>query len=105
MLKIGDRIHIGGGYDMEPAWLNGGSGYTGTVLEFLESESEKTTVLVELDAPLSFNQVTSSEVLLSLRYVGAKWTEQETCHVTLCAKKPNFHLISVDPHHKRRKCA
>jgi len=94
VLKQGDRIHIGGGYDQEPAWLKGGSGYTGVVQEFffVSNVVDKNEVaLVQLDAPLSFNEITASQVMLSLRYVGARWGDNETCHVTLCTRKPGEH--------------
>ena len=91
MLEIGDRLHVGGGYDMEPKWLHGGIGYTGTVKEFFfvaNIKDRNEVALVQLDAPLSFEGVTSSQAMLSLRYVGATWADTENCHVMLCTRKP-----------------
>jgi hypothetical protein len=35
-MKIGDRLKVSGGYDMNPPWLHGGNGYYATFLAFID---------------------------------------------------------------------
>lgn len=44
---VGDRVVVHGGYDMDPDWLLGGDGYTGTIRELTPQ-----TAAVELDDKL-----------------------------------------------------
>jgi hypothetical protein len=91
VLKVGDRVHVGAGYDMEPEWLQGGTGYTGTVEEFLtviNTGRKDETAIIRLDAPLSLQGVTASMLQLSLRHEGARWADTGSCHAVLCAQRP-----------------
>jgi len=83
-LKIGDRIQIGGGYDMEPKWLNEKENYTGVVKAFIPGQSESLAAVVELDEDIKFDDIVGNMIVLELRYVGAKWKKSEIVHVELC---------------------
>jgi len=87
-LKEGDRIQIGGGYDMEPKWSNGKQHYFGTVEKFIPGQNETPAAVIELDEKASFENMVGKYIVLELRYVGAKWKEKETVHVELCDFKP-----------------
>jgi len=87
-LKEGDRIQIGGGYDMEPEWLGGRQHYYGTVKGFIPGQNETPAAVIELDEDASFDDVVGKYIILELRYVGSQWNEKETVHVELCDFKP-----------------
>jgi len=87
-LNIGDRIEVGGGYDMEPRWLNGKQHYFGTVRKFIPGQNETPAAVIELDENISFEEITGKTLILELRYVGAKWKDKETVHVELCDFEP-----------------
>lgn len=87
-LQKDDRIQIGGGYDMEPQWLNGKQHYSGTVIAFIPGQNETPAAVIELDENASFGEVAGKYLILELRYAGAKWNEKETVHVELCDFQP-----------------
>ena len=87
-LNIGDRIEVGGGYDMEPGWLNGKQHYSGTVRKFIPGQNETSAAVIELDEKISFQEVTGKTLILELRYVGANWKDKETVHVEVCDFEP-----------------
>jgi hypothetical protein len=87
-LNIGDRIQIGGGYDMEPQWLSGRQHYVGTVGAFIPGQNDTPAAVIELDEAVSFEEVTGNYLVLELRYAGAKWENSETVHVELCDFEP-----------------
>ncbi|HYQ70361.1 MAG TPA: hypothetical protein VET88_00380 [Gammaproteobacteria bacterium] len=84
ILAVGDRIRIGGGYDMAPRWLNGRKDYTGTVRAFIPGQNDLPAAVVALDDVAVFDETTGSVLVLELRYAAAEWTEQGTVHVELC---------------------
>ena len=47
---MGDRVVVAGGYDYEPAWLRGGAGYSGTIVE-VDGE----IAVVELDEEITLD--------------------------------------------------
>ena len=91
-LKIGDRIQIGGGYDMEPQWLNKNQHYTGVVKAFIPGQNDSPAAVVKLDEPITFEEIKGDIIVLELRYVGAKWKKNEIVHVELCDFEPEEKL-------------
>jgi hypothetical protein len=87
-LKVGDRIRLSGGYDMEPKWLAGHDYYLGTVTEFIPGQNQKPATVVKLDNVITFDDITGDIVVLELRYVRATWKERETVHIELCDFMP-----------------
>jgi len=87
-LNTGDRIRIGGGYDMAPQWLNGKQYYTGTVKAFIPGQNDMPAAVIELDEAAVFENIVGKYLILELRYEGAEWKEQETVHVELCDFMP-----------------
>ena len=85
-LKVGDKVRLSGGYDMEPKWLAGENCYTGTVTvtEFILGQNKSPAAVVKLDHEITFDDTIGSIVILELRYEGAKWKKSETVHVELC---------------------
>ena len=83
-LKIGDRIRLSGGYDMEPRWLAGKDSHIGTVSEFIPGQNQAPAAVVKLDHAITVDDTTADIIVLELRYEGAKWKEKETVHVELC---------------------
>jgi hypothetical protein len=87
-LEVGHRIHLSGGYDMEPEWLGGGIGYFGQVVAFIPGQNKEPAAVVELDSPIEAAGAVGKFVVLELRYVEAKWEEGQPVHVELCDFMP-----------------
>lgn len=87
-LKVGDRVRLSGGYDMEPKWLAGQDYYLGTVEEFIPGQNQNQAAVVKLDNAITFDDMTGDIVVLELRYVGARWKQKETVHIELCDFMP-----------------
>ncbi|HEY3301856.1 MAG TPA: hypothetical protein VGJ90_13880 [Methylophilaceae bacterium] len=87
-LKVGDRIRLSGGYDMEPKWLAGNDCYFGAIIEFILGQNQTPAAVVKLDQPIIFDDTTSDIVILELRYEGSKWSKKETVHIELCDFMP-----------------
>ena len=85
---MGDRIRIRGGYDMEPKWLCGQSEHFGIAKEFIPGGNSSKSLVIKLDGPISFEGTTGKHIVLSLRYVGAKWKASEVVHIELCDFAP-----------------
>ncbi len=83
-LRIGNRLKLSGGYDMDPKWLGGGTGYLGKVIAFIPGQDEQPAVVVRLEHPITVEGITGDIVVLELRFVGAAWKEIGTVHVELC---------------------
>jgi hypothetical protein len=65
--EVGDRVVVSGGYDYEPAWLRGGDGYVGTLIELADSVG-----VVEVDEEITL-----------------KWTNPTgRLNVGLCSERP-----------------
>ena len=99
-IAVGGRIHVGGGYDMNPSWLAASvQGYDGTVIDLLPGRSEHPTIVVELDQELCLpdgageargNEVRGRYLVLRLRYQGASWSEPSPIvQVVLCIDRPS----------------
>lgn len=87
-LNPGDRVWISGGYDMEPRWLGGGSGYAGVVSGFISGQNKKSAMVVMLDAVIKVDGAEGRHLVLELRYVGAEWREGVTVHLELLRDPP-----------------
>ena len=98
-LAVGDRVIVGGGYDMEPAWLaSSESGYGGEVIEFIPGQNEQPAAVVALDEEVVLpngagavrdQMVRGQYLVLELGQVGAtSSTPRPRVHVELCAEAP-----------------
>lgn len=87
-LDIGDRVQVGGGYEMQPRWLSGRQCYSGTVRAFIPGQNDMPAVVVALDEDSGFDRYYGRFLVLELRYTGAKWIATGTVHVELCDFEP-----------------
>ncbi len=87
-LNIGDRLHLSGGYEHEPHWLQDGQSCFGCLVGFIPGQKAELAAVVKLDTPISVDGITGEMLVLELRYTGATWTETETVHVELCSFVP-----------------
>jgi hypothetical protein len=87
-LKVGDRIKLYGGYDMEPVWLCGKDIHLGKVSSFIPGMHNQPAAVVKLDDPITVDGITGNIVVMELRHVGAKWTANETVGLELCDFEP-----------------
>ncbi len=97
-LQIGDRLLVAGGYAIKPEWLGDGSGFVGRLLSFIPSDTGAPSAVVQLDEPITVQDARGDILVLSLRYVGARWKKNETVHVELCDFIPD-----AKPWSKRRQ--
>ena len=88
-LDIGDRVQVGGGYDMQPQWLCGRQYYSGTVRALIPGQNDTRAVVVVLDEYAVFENSFGKYLVLELRYTGAVWAETGTVHVELCDFEPD----------------
>ncbi len=88
-MRIGDRVRLSGGYDPEPKWLAGGTGYFGRVTRFIPGQNQEPAAVVTLDSPIDIGSAAGKVVVLELRYVGQKWEGSGTVHVELCDFDPD----------------
>jgi hypothetical protein len=87
-LHVGDRLRLYGGYDMEPRWLNGKEALTGKCVAFIKGQNKQPAAVIELDESILFDNITGKIVVLELRYVDARWIQNEVVHVELCSFVP-----------------
>jgi hypothetical protein len=98
-LRVGDRVTVGGGYDMNPAWLVGSpTGYPGEVVEFIPGQNEQPAAVIVLDDELVLSEgagavegqeVSGRFLVLELGHVGTDWaTPTPRIHVELCKQRP-----------------
>ena len=87
-LRVGDRVRVGGGYDMAPRWLNGRQYYPGTVTAVIPGQNDTPAIVVVLDEDVVLENYSGKYLVLELRYAGAKWRETGTVHVELCDFEP-----------------
>jgi len=52
-LEEGDRVFVSGGYDMEPSWLGGWDGFSGTIERFIPGQNQEPAAVVRTDDPVS----------------------------------------------------
>jgi hypothetical protein len=87
-LNVGDRVQVGGGYNMEPPWLDGRQYYSGTVKAFIPGQNDMPAVVVVLAEDAVFEDYAGKCLVLELRYAGATWEETGTVHVEMCDFEP-----------------
>ena len=87
-LRVGDRVELSGGYDMEPKWLNGEAKRFGTVSKFIPGQNKDLAAVVGLDIPISVDGLTGRILVLELRYKGASWDSSNIVHIELCDFEP-----------------
>lgn len=86
-LKVGDRIKLSGGYDMDPPWLKGGNGYYAKVTGFFDNGIEKRKGDERLSASIEFEEELEFKGFCGLygfmlgRWEGQKWETSGTVHV------------------------
>ena len=78
-LKVGDRIKVSGGYDMDPPWLKGGSGYIAVVTGFFDNNIEKRegdsaiSASIEFENEVEYKGINGKYGFLLGRYEGQTW--------------------------------
>ncbi len=88
-LRIGNRVRLYGGYDMEPKWLGGKEAHTGKCVAFIVGQNKQPAAVIALDDPMVFDNTSGPFAVLELRYVGARWSNSEVVHVELCDAMPD----------------
>ena len=82
--RVGSRVRLSGGYDVEPAWLGGAQARIGTVMKRIPGQNETPAWVIELDKPISLDEMVGVYVVLELRYRDANWAERSVVHIELC---------------------
>ena len=92
-LKVGDRIKLFGGYDMNPPWLFGGEGYTAKVLSFFDNcitgrkGDSSISISIEFDEPLTFKGFIGKYGFIMGRWEDQKWEDAGGVHVHITTNK------------------
>ena len=94
--QVGAHISVGGGYDIDPEWLDGHSEVAGTVLKWIPGQNATPACVNRLDeAPTATGDihgtrttVTGSYLVLELRYRAQQWESTGTVNVELCESEP-----------------
>lgn len=108
--QVGDNVRIAGGYDMEPAWLAGGTGYLGHI-----DAIDGKWATVRLDSAITLRAPTNgwanfgkgqgqsvgkvaeahgAWLAVGLAYKDAEWREPiERLHVSVCGERPDLGAI------------
>ena len=86
-LKVGDKVRLSGGYD-GPTWINGSVFIDGEVVGFIKKNPDTKLTVVHLERTIKAKSVEGDYLVLSLRYVGAKWIRSEIVHVELFDSLP-----------------
>ena len=81
MLNTGDKIWLSGGYDMEPAWLRGGDGYSAMVVGFDVSWEY---VVARFESKIKFEGIENDWAILFFTFKDAVWDDKNTIRVALC---------------------
>ena len=91
ILKIGDKIELGGGYDYEPEYLKHSPSNTlsGKVIEFIESD-DYIKAVIELENEIIYRELTSNIVLINLRYVDQTWSYHDINVVGVYLTEKNY---------------
>jgi len=87
-VEVGDRVFVSGGYDMNPRWLGGREGYSGTIDRFIPGQDQKLAAVIRIDDPITANGVTGDRLVMELRWVGASWRSGAIAHIELCDFEP-----------------
>jgi len=92
-LKVGDRIQLSGGYDMEPLYLKNPPSVdrTGQVIQFIKGQNKTPAAVVKLDNLISGEKITGDIIILEPRYVGQNWQDDGlgSVHIELCDFLPD----------------
>jgi hypothetical protein len=90
-LSVGDRVHLSGGYQMDPEWLSGKHHVEGVVVKWIPGQNTEPACVVHLNEAIRASgsipepkTITGEYVVLELRYVGHTWSDEGTVHVELC---------------------
>jgi hypothetical protein len=100
VLKIGDSVVVGGGYDHEPEWLAANpDGYAGRATSFIPGQNEQPAAVIQLEEELVLpngagavreTEVRGCVLILELGHVGTDWTTPTPrVHVELCDFVPD----------------
>ncbi len=90
-LEIGDRIKLSGGYDNNPLWLKGGSGYNAKVTGFFDNETEgrrddsRISASIEFDKEIEYEGIKGKYGFILGRWEGQKWEKSGTVHCHICS--------------------
>jgi hypothetical protein len=106
---VGERVLVNGGYEYAPDWIQGGSGYYGTIREIRGKyavvllDSELSLPLIDredaawriwgrkLDDPERIRSPRGQWLLLRQGWVGSVWKEPtDRLHVVLCEQEPTI---------------
>jgi hypothetical protein len=91
-LKIGDRIKLYGGYDMDPPWVKDGDGYYARIVSFFDNEIEgreddsRISAAIEFDEELEIKNFKSRFGFILCRWEGQEWDTEGVVHVHLSNK-------------------
>ena len=88
-LKEGDRVFVHGGYSMRPDWLNGRTGYEGTLERFIPGQNDTPAAVIRTDEPVATKNESGHILVMSLRYAGASWQSGAISHIELCDFEPD----------------
>jgi hypothetical protein len=86
-LQVGDRIKLSGGYDMDPPWLKGGSGYYAKVIGFFDNNidkrkgDERLSASIEFEEELEHRGFSGKYGFMLGRWEGQLWETSGTVHV------------------------
>jgi hypothetical protein len=87
-IQIGTKIKLSGGYDFQPKWLNEVDHHLGTVSKFISGQNSQKAMVVILDKPINFDDVSGKVVVLELRHQGTYWVHSGVVHIELCNFTP-----------------
>jgi hypothetical protein len=96
LLRVGDRVWVGGGYYEPVQWVRGRGRVTGTVKKWIPGQNTEPACVVVLDEPLEIWDPQRGSVtgefghflVLELRYAGQTWEDEGTVHVEVCRSEP-----------------
>jgi hypothetical protein len=88
-LNIGDRVRVGGGYDMEPQWLDGRQYYAGKVKALIPGQNDMPAVVVVLAEDAAFEDYAGKYLVQNLSHnpaVAAAGDYEIGSRVALCRR-------------------
>jgi len=86
-LNVGDRVQVGGGYDMEPQWLDGRQYYIGTVKALIPGQNDMPAVVVVLAEDAVFEDYAGKYLVQNLSHNPAVAGDYEIgSRVALCRR-------------------
>ncbi|HSG42267.1 MAG TPA: hypothetical protein VLA72_03850 [Anaerolineales bacterium] len=90
-LKVGDRIKLSGGYDMNPPWLKGGSGYLAKVTGFFDNDigkrkgDERLSASIEFETEMEHQGFKGKYGFILGRWESQEWETSGTVHCHIAA--------------------